>query len=107
MKVEITENNVDEIIAKKNEAIRRGLEACGAQAQAYASLKTPVDTGRLRASTDWYVDGDYVIIGNVQEYAPYVELGTSRTKAQPFLKPAVEGRGKEYQAIIENELRDG
>lgn len=32
-----------------------------------------------------------VYVGTNVEYAPYVELGTSRQEAQPFLKPAAAG----------------
>lgn len=35
-------------------------------------------------------------VGPSVEYAAYVELGTSRMAAQPFLVPAVEQVGREY-----------
>lgn len=47
-----------------------------------------------------------VYIGTNVEYAPYVELGTQRTIAQPFLKPAVENHVKEYKRIAEHVLRN-
>lgn len=52
-----------------------------------------VRTGRLRGSITWRpgVDalGPYVDIGTAVEYAPFVELGTSRAPAYPFLRPAL------------------
>lgn len=48
-----------------------------------------------------------VVIGTNVEYAPYVELGTSRMKEIPFLKPAVQDHKKEYVSIIRNELKNG
>lgn len=50
---------------------------------------TPVDTGRLRNSEHSQSSGNAqaaegTLSTNV-EYAPYVEFGTSRQKAQPFL----------------------
>lgn len=45
-----------------------------------------------------------VYIGTNVYYAPYVEMGTSRTKAYPFIKPAVEGHFEEYERIFLNTL---
>lgn len=53
-----------------------------------------VRTGRLRSSITWELGGDeqspYVDIGSNVAYAPYVELGTSRMPAYPYLRPALE-----------------
>lgn len=51
----------------------------------------PVDTGRLRQSigVQKIGDGHYRVGTNVR-YAPFVEFGTRRTRAQPFLRPALE-----------------
>lgn len=47
-----------------------------------------------------------VYIGSNVEYAPYVEMGTQRTKAQPYLKPAAEDHLDEYKAIVESTLKN-
>ena len=58
-----------------------------------AKRLAPVDTGRLRASVTHALEEDVRglvgVIGTDVEYAPYVELGTSRAGAQPFLRPAL------------------
>ena len=46
-----------------------------------------------------------VYIGTNVEYAPYVEFGTSRQRAQPFLRPAATEHGAEYRQIIEAALK--
>lgn len=46
-----------------------------------------------------------VYIGTNVEYAPYVEMGTSRTRAKPFIQPAVTGHGGEYKQIVEREMK--
>ena len=46
-----------------------------------------------------------VYIGTNVEYAPYVEFGTSRQRAQPFLRPAATEHGAEYRRIIEAALK--
>lgn len=43
-----------------------------------------------------------VYIGTNVEYAPYVELGTSRMAARPFLKPAVTEHIEDYKAIMKD-----
>ena len=58
-----------------------------------AKYMSPVDTGRLRSSITHALfreDGELVAhIGTNVEYALFVELGTSRMSAQPFLRPAL------------------
>lgn len=53
----------------------------------------PVDTGRLRASITHSLESDsrglVGVVGTDVHYAPYVEFGTSRMAAQPFLRPAL------------------
>ena len=58
-----------------------------------AMEKAPVDTGRLRASIPLSseVRETEATIGSNVVYAPYVEFGTKRMKAQPFLVPALQG----------------
>ena len=41
------------------------------------------------------------------EYSGYVELGTIKMDAQPFLKPAVADHANTYRKIIEKELKNG
>lgn len=95
------------------EAIERALEAVGTQAESHAKRNLTesgaVDTGRLRNSVTHEVrmSEDAVYIGTNVEYAPYVENGTRRMKARPYIVPAASGHSAEYRAIIENELKKG
>jgi HK97 gp10 family phage protein len=58
-----------------------------------AKRTAPVDTGRLRASVTHSLERDFAglvaVVGTDVDYAPFVELGTSRAAAQPFLRPAL------------------
>lgn len=46
-----------------------------------------------------------VYIGSNVEYAPYVELGTANTPAQPYLRPAIEENKEYFRNILESELK--
>ena len=106
--VEITSNR-DLIEQATDEAIERALEAIGLQAEGYAKMLCPVDTGRLRNSITHTVDVDEkkAYVGTNVEYAAYVEMGTSKTKAQPYLKPAVTDHADEYSKMVEHFLKNG
>lgn len=53
----------------------------------------PVDTGRLRSSITHSLATDerglLALIGTNVEYARYVEFGTRRMRAQPYLRPSL------------------
>ena len=57
---------------------------------------------KVTASTD---EENTVFVGTNVFYAPYVELGTSKMKPRPFLKPSVENHISEYKNIIQKELK--
>ena len=118
----IAENNVDLVKAASDDAIRTALELVGQLAEGYAieelskikphktqpTMRPNVDTGRLRNSIKHQVesDGKAVIVGTNVEYAPYLELGTSRMpKGFPFLKPAVTEHTDTYNEAIEKVLK--
>lgn len=68
----------------------RGVIECGFAIEAQAKALTPVDTGRLRDSLNTAIGSNEVVVGTNVAYAPYVEYGTSRMIAQPYLRPAVD-----------------
>lgn len=64
-----------------------------------------VDTGRLRASIVPKVKtigGEIVgIVGTNVPYAPYLEFGTSRMAARPFLRRAFKTKGKQIHRLLQ------
>jgi HK97 gp10 family phage protein len=50
----------------------------------------PVRTGALAGSIRGSVVGQEAIVTAAVRYGVFVEYGTSRTRAQPFLRPALE-----------------
>lgn len=106
MDVTIT-SNADAFKDGLRDALPKILESWGIVAEGYAKLNCPVDTGRLRNSITHERDDEegQVQIGTNVEYAPYVEYGTSRMKAQPYLEPAILDNISEYQNIADEYLR--
>ena len=116
--ISMIKSNVDEYLKQVDAAKARGLEAVGLTAERYAkaNLSEPkmhkhpnkkgdlihpnVDTGRLRNSISHEVHGDSVYIGTNVEYAVYVEKGTRKMQAYPYLKPAAQDHADEYKQIL-------
>lgn len=73
--------------------VGKWLLTIGIAVEGHAKGICPVDTGRLRSSIGHELGSDggslFVRVGTNVEYAPYVELGTRRMSAQPFLTPAL------------------
>lgn len=120
--IEVTlESNMDAVLEALGEQLGQGMIAIGMTAESNAKQEitkavydTPesksgyVRTGRLRNSISYGVDTSEpaVYIGSNVEYAPYVELGTSKMQARPFLKPAVEKYAGEYQDLLKQAMSD-
>jgi HK97 gp10 family phage protein len=95
-----------DVKAAYDQARERSLEIIGLTAEKYAKQIVPVDTGRLRNSITHEVDGKEVYIGTNVEYAPPVEYGTIKQKAQPFLVPAATEHDSTYKQIIQDAFAD-
>lgn len=106
--VEVRANNAAEIAAAINQALAKSLEEIGIVAEGHAKKECPVDTGRLRNSITHLTKPDEkaVYIGTNVEYAELVELGTSKQKEQPFLRPAATDHVEQYRAIARKNLQN-
>ena len=60
--------------------------------EALAKIYAPVDTGNLRNSIGTDLDGDEMggVVGPTAHYGGYVEFGTSKMGAQPYMNPAAD-----------------
>ena len=85
----------------------------GADITRDAKTLAPVDTGNLRASIGMEVSGDgragvmTVAVGPTAAYGAYVEQGTSRMAAQPYLAPATQRHVPGWQAALEHVAKGG
>lgn len=81
----------DKITAAAKANTVKLMEKWGPQVVARAKELVPVDTGQLKNSIGWTMrQSDMTLqIHADQFYAIYVEMGTSRQPARPFLRPAL------------------
>ena len=85
---------------------KKGLTTAALIVHAQAVLYSPYDMGNLRSSIDYKVEEEVATIGTNVEYAPYLEYGTSKMAAQPYLEPALRNNEKAIFSIIKNEIAD-
>jgi HK97 gp10 family phage protein len=82
------------------------LRAGGLVIETPAKAKAPVLTGNLRRSIHTEVSSSgtkaQARVGTNTEYAPHVEFGTSRQRAQPYLRPAYdENKGRAVAEVAD------
>lgn len=94
--------NIEAKLAELQRKVNDAVQGAGIDCAADAKQHCPVDTGRLRSSIQ-YVPGKMECkVGTNVSYGPFVELGTSKMGARPFLFPAFVKAG---QSLLQ-ELRD-
>ena len=65
--------------------ILKELQITGLKVESKAKVRAPIDTGRLRSSIATKTDKNSVTVSTNVEYAPFVEHGTVKMKARPYL----------------------
>jgi HK97 gp10 family phage protein len=94
VKVVIQTIALESMLRSASGPVGRHVFKMGVNIQSSAKRLCPVDTGRLRSSIQTTTPRDTgsgvsVRVGSNVNYARYVELGTRRMRARPFLRPAL------------------
>lgn len=99
-----TENVVKEVESKVKNTVNQNVH----QMEGQAKMLAPVDTGHLRQSinTELSNGGMTGEVSTNVEYALFVEYGTSRQAAQPFMYPAFVMYSKNFESEIRKIVRD-
>lgn len=120
MGIEVKDHSA-EVIAWLQAASLRSVSRIGAAAHQHAQeeisrpklhangdMRPNIITGNLLRSIRYAVAASDTVkaayIGTDVEYAPYVELGTSRSWAYPYLRPAATEHTDEYRSIVQQEF---
>lgn len=72
-----------------------------------AKLLAPVDTGRLRSSIHSEIAPNRLsgFVATNVSYAPFIEFGTRRQRAQPFMFPAYEKNRAAFLSRLKANLK--
>ena len=105
MNIQITQDNRAQFLAELERKKRAYLVAVGKMAEGYAKAGAPVDTGRLRASITYKIDGDNVELTSDVEYAIYQELGTIYIVGKHFMRDAMAHHLSEYIQLAQTILK--
>jgi len=89
--------NFDSAIQKQ---VHRQLASWAADVKALARELVPVRTGHLRSSIYAKINEWVAQIGAEATYALFVELGTRRMQARPYLYPAIQQHLPRLEQII-------
>ena len=107
VKVKVT-SRTKEVSEQFKKAVERGLTAAAIIVESDAKLRSPIDSGTLMGSiAKGKVVNSSIQIGTNIEYAPYVEYGTSRMAAQPYLTPALIENKAKIQKVFESQIKQG
>ena len=110
--MKIEEDNIKEVQRTAEENVKTALTHIGRAMQNNGiyeiTVLGAVKTGNLRNSITYTDNGkDQVSVGTDVSYAKYVEYGTSKRPARPFLKNAVANHQEEYLKLLEVAMRNG
>lgn len=90
-RIVIKYNNFPKIAAKLPQAVNAIVRKAAFDVEAHAKSVVPVDTGKLKNSiTTEMTSQTSAIVAPHTEYAIYVEFGTRKQRAQPYMRPAAE-----------------
>ena len=110
MRITVSATGIDELMRRldviaqepqyrvvRRKALRAGIRV----AERHAKAKVPVDTGTLKSSiaVGSVTDTEAVLVAST-DYAAYVEFGTRRMAARPYMRPAVEDHIDEIEAVM-------
>lgn len=104
--IHVTANVLPEFMARIPKEIGDVVAKAGFDCQAEAKAIVPVDTGNLKGSITTEKEGDFTAIVSANtDYAGYVEYGTYKMAAQPYMMPAAEIVGPQFVQAIETLVR--
>ncbi len=87
------------------DAVKRVVRKNGSELQKKAMRNARVDTGTLKRSIGLGITDTTAVVEATAEYAPYVEFGTRRMEAQPYLGPAFNEQKEKFKSDMSKLVR--
>jgi|TARA_R100000049_G_C1935846_1_gene79708 HK97 gp10 family phage protein len=111
IQVKIT-HNIPQVITKLatfppriSRGLSRAIRKSGLLVERASKIRSPVDTGRMRASINTTFKPMIATIMPNVDYAIFVHEGTSRMRGRPFLSQGLEDVDSEINRIFEKEIK--
>lgn len=106
--ISVTFDRFPEIAATMPERTSQVVRKAAFDIEGQAKNRAPVDTGALKnsISTEFEDGGLTGIIAPHVEYATYVEFGTRRMSAQPYMTPAAEAVAPAFVGAMRQMLQE-
>jgi len=97
-------SRLSELGTEMVKAMEQAMYESGKHMRDEAKRVVPVRTGRLRDSIQFRSDTTAAIVGTDVPYGKYVELGTSKMAAQPYLQPAAANSAEFFRDALRENL---
>lgn len=102
VKIVVHKNDLPGAAGKVTKAIGEAFGELAPQLLSEMQGRTPVDTGELRGSETATAGGLQLTLTAGTDHAGFVEFGTRKMAAQPYVRPTIEGAaGKVGSAIAD------
>lgn len=93
-------DNTEGVLVEVDRRIKAKLTQAAVLVERTAKQMCPVRTGTLKRSINRKIEKRKAVVGSNVEYAPHVEMGTSKQAARPFLRPALEANMAKIKEIF-------
>ncbi len=104
--IKIVSDRLPELQGQLRQQASAAIRKAAYDVEAHAKAVVPVDTGNLKNSIQTTMESVLTaIVSTHVEYAPYVEYGTRRMAARPYLGPAAEAVRPSLEAAMKRLLR--
>lgn len=103
--IQVKDNRIPQLIAAYPDMVSEVIRKATFDIEREAKGICPVDTGTLRNSINSEVQDYTGVVSTNVDYAGYVEFGTYKMAAQPYMMPAAEIVGPQFVQAIETLVR--
>ena len=86
------------------EKVKTTMDEIGKDSKMVMDAHTPVRSGKMKSNNTLTETEQGFDLSNATDYAVFVEKGTRKMKAQPFLEPATEYAAQEMDARLPTAL---